>query len=59
MIGVRQRIGHTIVIGDPTNLDVWSVTIPQVLLVLQPANYVGVGVIIILIAHQGLTIYEK
>ena len=39
MIGVRQRIGHMIVVGHPTNLDVWSVTIHYVLLVLQPANH--------------------
>ena len=46
MMGARQMIGHTTVVGHPTNLDVWSVTI-QVLLVLQPAN-VGVDVIIII-----------
>ena len=34
MIGVRQMIGHMIVIVHPTNLDVWSV-----LFVLQPANH--------------------
>ena len=38
MIGARQRIGHMTVVGHPTNLDVWSVTIHKVLLVLQPAN---------------------
>ena len=27
MIGARQRIGHMTVVGHPTNLDVWSVTI--------------------------------
>ena len=27
MISSKQRIGHMIVIGHPTNLDVWSVTI--------------------------------
>ena len=36
--GARQRIGHMTVVGHPTNLDVWSVTIHLVLLVLQPAN---------------------
>ena len=39
MIGARQSIGHMIVVGHPTNLDVWSVTTHYVLLVLQPANY--------------------
>ena len=39
MIGARQRIGHMTVVGHPTNLDVWSVTIHSVLLVLQPANH--------------------
>ena len=39
MIGARQRIGHMTVVGHPTNLDVWSVTIHLVLLVLQPANH--------------------
>ena len=39
MIGARQRIGHMTVVGHPTNLDVWSVTIHKVLLVLQPANH--------------------
>ena len=39
MKGARQRIGHMAVVGHPTNLDVWSVTIHQVLLVLQPANH--------------------
>ena len=34
MIGVRQMIGHMIVIVHPTDLDVWSV-----LFVLQPANH--------------------
>ena len=37
MIGARQRICHMTVVGHPTNLDVWSVTIHYVLLVLQPA----------------------
>ena len=27
LVGVRQRSGDMIVIGHPTNLDVWSVTI--------------------------------
>ena len=39
MVGVRQRIGHMIVIGRPTNPDVWSVTIYKVFLALQPANH--------------------
>ena len=39
MIGLMQRIGHMTVVGHPTNLDVWSVTIHSVLLVLQPANH--------------------
>ena len=39
MIGATQRIGHMTVVGHPTNLDVWSVTIHKVLLVLQPANH--------------------
>ena len=39
MIGARQRIGHMTVVGHPTNLDVWSVTIHSVLLVLQPTNH--------------------
>ena len=30
MTGVRQRIGHMIVIGHPTNLDVLLVTIHYV-----------------------------
>ena len=38
MTGVRQRTGHMIVIGHPTNLDAWSVT-KHLLLVIQPANY--------------------
>ena len=39
MIGARQSIGHMTVGGHPTNLDVWSVTVHQVLLVLQPTNH--------------------
>ena len=39
MIGATQRIGHMTVVGHPTNLDVWSVTIHKVLLVLQPTNH--------------------
>ena len=43
MIGARQRIDHMTVVGHPTNLDVWSVTIHEVLLVLQPVNH-NVGI---------------
>ena len=39
MVGARQRIGHMIVIGHPTNPDVWSVTKHKVFLVLQPASH--------------------
>ena len=39
MIAVRQKSYHMIVVGHPTSLDVWSVTIHQVLLVLNHANH--------------------
>ena len=66
MIGARQRNGHMTVVGHPTNLDVWSVTIyikfcwcyslPITTLAL---GHVGVGVIIILLVSLAEYFFYK
>ena len=63
MIGARQRIGHMTVVGHPTNLDVWSVTIhclcyslPITTLAL---GHVGLLVIIIIYVHLHHSYWKK